>query len=117
MPLDFSFFCHLLSSLEDIESRDPLPRDRRERAIRKTVEDWFACHRRTIEHPNTNVVALFSSLFPNSRPDRVYGIQSTRLSGIIGRCLNLTDIRRRDLNVWREPRGGDLPACVERILR
>ncbi|KAK3044693.1 hypothetical protein LTS18_000606, partial [Coniosporium uncinatum] len=118
MPLKFSDICDLLSSIEAVEVRDPpLLRDERQKRIRAALDSWFRYHRRAIDAPDTNGVALLSTLFPEQRTDRVYALQQTRLSKLIARSLCLNSSKTKDLQGWRTPGKGDLATCVENVLR
>jgi len=118
MPFRFAYLCDLLSSLEALRTRDPpfLPA-RLKDECRKTIEQWFRCHRARIDSSTTDCVALLSALFPERRTDRVYRLKEPSLVRILGRCLSLGSTRARELNGWRERGGGDLGDCVERVQR
>lgn len=118
MPFKFAHICNLLSSLEDIETRQPpfLPKVKQEES-RKVIRTWFKTHRRTIDSPETDDVALLSTLFPEKRTDRVYSIREPRLARILGRCLGLGTSRLKDLMTWQKQGNGDLADCVERVMK
>src|SRR5579871_6688433 len=118
MPFKFNHVCDLLSKLERIKTRDPplFPKDI-DLEFRKVIEYWFQQHRRDIDNPATDDVALLSTLFPERRTDRVYGFQEARLSRLIGRALYLNAARTRALQGWKTPGNGDLGTCVERVLK
>jgi len=113
MPFRFGYLCDLLSSLEAHQTHDPpyLPA-RLKDEYRKTIEQWFRCHRARIDSSNTDCVALLSALFPERRTDRVYRLKGPSLVRIFGRCLSLGATRAKELNGWRERGGGDLGDCV-----
>ncbi|PSK36741.1 DNA ligase 4 [Elsinoe australis] len=118
MAFKFSVFCHLLSSIEDLVRRDPplLPADRNER-VSKEIRAWFRAHRRAIDSLDvTGTAALLSSLLPERRTDRVYGIQQTSFSSTLCRALGLSSSKSRDLNAFKQPGHGDLGDCLERVL-
>ncbi|OLN82130.1 DNA ligase 4-like protein 1 [Colletotrichum chlorophyti] len=86
--------------------------------VNQRVSNWFTQHRRWIDDPQTDASALLSTLLPERRTDRVYGIQASLLSNIIGRTLCLGQSRRMELKRYEEPgRGEDLADCVARILK
>lgn len=118
MPFKFTHVCDLLSKLERIKTRDPplLPKQV-DLEFRRVVEYWFRQHRRDIDDPSTDDVALLSTLFPERRTDRVYGFQEARLSHLIGRALYLNSSRTRALQGWKTPGNGDLGTCVEKVLK
>ncbi|KAK7510296.1 hypothetical protein IWZ03DRAFT_287659, partial [Phyllosticta citriasiana] len=115
MPLKFTAICELFQNLEDVISRDPpyLPAQK-DKKLRQTVQLWFRTHRNALDN-DSNRLAVLSSLLPERRSDRVYGIQSKLLEKIIGRCLVLGEEKYRQLGRWRERDGGDLGQCVERV--
>ncbi|KAF2087505.1 hypothetical protein K490DRAFT_73867 [Saccharata proteae CBS 121410] len=118
MPFKFSSICDLLESLERIELRDPpLLRDRKALEKQKVVLDWFRQHRKAIDAPDCNGVAILSTLFPERRTDRVYGIQALRLQRLAARCLRLTVQKAKELERWKTAGNGDLGACIERVQK
>ena len=139
MPFKFVYIADLLDSLEKIQVRDPpfLP-TKRDQAIRLAVQAWFHRHRREIDSDDYcdagtgrsrsskgKRVAILSCFFPRRRPDRVFNIQATRLTKIVGRCLKLNSKKLAELQGWKDARNhgggvgdaGDLGACVERVLK
>ncbi|KAK4501562.1 hypothetical protein PRZ48_007371 [Zasmidium cellare] len=119
MPLPFGEICTLLSRLEDIETHDP-PLLQQEKYIRtrETIESWFKSHRRPIDELNADgTAALLSTLLPEWRTDRVYGIQTKNLYRILCRTMELGVTRRPILEQYKEPGKGDIGACLERLLR
>lgn len=118
MPLKFSTVCNLLQDLEKVEKREPPRlRDDHKRAIRDVIEKWFKTHRLAIDAPSANGVALLSTLFPERRTDRVYGLKDVRLPLVIARCLYLTAERAQQLQLFRTPGHGDLADCAVRVLQ
>lgn len=118
MPFKFNHVCDLLSKLERLKTRDP-PLLQKELNVetRRVIEYWFREHRRDIDNIATDGVALFSTLFPEKRTDRVYGFQETRLAPLIGRCLYMTSAKVKILHGYKTPGNGDLGTCVERAIR
>jgi DNA ligase 4 len=118
MPLQFTHVCELLSKLETLKIKDPplIPKVL-ELESRRVIEYWFRGHRKRVDAPATDLVALLSTLFPEKRADRVYGLQEARLSKVIGRCLGLNTERNQLLQEWKYPGKGDLGACVERAQK
>ena len=119
MPIAFAEISTLLARLENIEDHDPpiiLPAERSAQS-KVIIESWFKSHRRTINELSTHdAVALLSSLLPERRSDRVYGIQSTSLCRILSRSLGLRHSRARQLEAYRQPGNGDLAACLARVV-
>ena len=119
MSFPFSELCTLLSRLEDVELHDPplLPTVKAER-LRAATESWFLNHRKRIDELAAgSASALLSSLLPERRNDRVYGMQAPGLCRILSRCLNLSVHRAKDLQAYRQPGCGDLGSCVKRMLQ
>ena len=117
MPFHFSLLSRLLSKLEDIHThKPPLAPKAREEKCKRYIISWFEEHRSLIDANETDGVALLSSLLPAKRSDRVYGFQSPSLTKILGRCLGLGESRKQELQRWKEPNGGDLGICIERVL-
>ncbi|RMZ01341.1 hypothetical protein D0860_07647 [Hortaea werneckii] len=114
----FSRVSTLLSRLEDFQTHDRpfLPAARAE-AVRDEIGRWFKSSRPAISELGVRGgVALLSILLPETRTDRVYGIQSTSLSRIISRSLSLGAQRAKDLRSYRESGHGDLGRCTQRVL-
>ncbi|GAB1726786.1 hypothetical protein NU195Hw_g6390t1 [Hortaea werneckii] len=114
----FSRVSTLLSRLEDIQVHDRpfLPAARAE-AVRNEVGRWFKSNRPAISELGVRGgVALLSILLPETRTDRVYGIQCTSLCRIISRSLSLGAQRAKDLRSYRESGHGDLGTCTQRVL-
>ncbi|RMY92241.1 hypothetical protein D0864_00355 [Hortaea werneckii] len=109
----------LLSRLEDIQTHDrPLLPAVRAEAVRNEIERWFKSNRPAISELGVRGgVALLSILLPETRTDRVYGIQSTILCRIISRSLSLGAQRAKDLQSYRESGHGDLGRCTQRVLK
>ncbi|MCJ1438077.1 hypothetical protein MMC27_007464 [Xylographa pallens] len=119
MPILFSRLCDLLAELEKLHTRPrPLATDVLEAKCKRIIINWFNDHRTLIDAEDTNGVALLSSLLPERRSDRVYGLQALSLTKVLGRCFGLvgTD-RMRELERWKDPNRGDLGIGVERILK
>jgi DNA ligase-4 len=117
MPFRFIWVCDLLETLQNIRDRDPphLPKEA-EKKCHEEIQMWFAIHRQRIDN-KTDGCALLSTLLPEKRRDRVYSLQERSLEKIIGRVLALPNSRRMDLERWRQPGGGDLADCVERVQK
>ncbi|KAK5116187.1 hypothetical protein LTR62_008513 [Meristemomyces frigidus] len=119
MPFQLSSFILLLSRLEKIETRHPplLPSDKAE-ALKSITQQWFKSHQRTINDLDVpGSVALLSTLLPERRTDRVYGIQAHSLCRILCRSLGLSASRARGLQAYKQPGHGDLAVCLERVLK
>ncbi|KAI9720342.1 MAG: hypothetical protein M1828_005726 [Chrysothrix sp. TS-e1954] len=107
MPLKFAYVCNLLDDLEHLESRQvPLPNKEKAKRHTDRIKTWFISHRRLIDAPDTNGIALLSCLLPERRKDRYYGMQEDKLATTIGRCLGLGSSRVARLTKWRDAREG-----------
>lgn len=118
MAFRFGTFCNLLSSLEDIVCHEPpyIPAERRQK-LEVETRGWFRAHARAIAGlDQLSTVALISSLLPERRTDRVYGLQNATLSRLLSRTLGLPATKTRDLGAWKIPGNGDLGDCVQRAL-
>ncbi|KAJ5649276.1 uncharacterized protein N7484_002999 [Penicillium longicatenatum] len=117
MGFKFAFLGDLLSSLEANRTAKAASANRKDEPDYRTIAQWFNRHDRHINHPETDRLALLSSMFPERRPDRVYWLQATSLTRVIGRCLGLGSSRISELDQWRKPGGPDLGQCVENVMR
>jgi DNA ligase-4 len=118
MPFPYAEICTLFQRIEAIELREPplLP-DERTQKTRAIVDSWFKSHRSAISALTVEgATALLSTLLPEKRTDRVYGIQAPGLCRILARCLKLQAHRAKDLRAYTQPGRGDLAACLERVL-
>ncbi|KAJ2978440.1 hypothetical protein NUW58_g7495 [Xylaria curta] len=114
-PGSFSrYICDLLQQLDD-ELRKPPHKQLPSEPI---VQSWFQQHDSLIRAPGNDACAIISTLLPERRTDRVYGIQAPRLQSIFGKALMLGASRVLELRRWAEPGSGiDLADCVEGVLR
>lgn len=118
MPLPFSEICLLFQRLEDIELHQPplLPALKAAK-IKEVVEVWFKSRRQRIDELNVaGGIAFLSTLLPERRTDRVYGIQAASLCRTLGRVLLLPVSGRADLEAYKKPNFGDLASCLERVM-
>jgi len=117
---DFSYLCDFLEKAQSISLRDP-PLSLEEKHDLTAAETalWFKSYRRAIDSLDSGEAsALLSALLPHKRKDRIYGLQSTSLAKVLGRCLGLSASKRRDLSIYNSPgRSGDLADCLERVLQ
>lgn len=118
MTFAFSEICTFLDYLEALETAQPplLAADKRDR-LRCTTEAWFKSHRNAIDKLDApGAVALLSTLLPEKRPDRVYGLQATSLCRILSRSLGLGAAQNKSLLAYKEPGRGDLAVCLQHVL-
>ncbi|EEQ28969.1 putative DNA ligase (ATP) [Microsporum canis] len=116
MGFNFSYICDLLSSLDANRIIKATTTGRSKDPDVTTVTAWFRLHEQRIHGGDTDYLALLSCLFPELRPDRVYGFKEPSLVKIIGRCLLLGTSRWQELECWKAPGRGDLGECVERVM-
>lgn len=118
MPFIFSHLCELLQELEDHRTRAPplSSSDLKDRS-HKAVERWFRRHRSRIDASDVSGTAFFSAFFPERRTDRVYNLRQKNLAKLLGRVLGVSLERRKTLEAWCKPGGGDLATCVEMVQR
>lgn len=113
MPFPFGKVCDLLQRLEN-----DLKRKRNQKGAGQIVRAWFAEHRLTVDHDDTDKCALLSTLLPERRTDRVFDVKEKTLSKIFAtaHCLGHTRIQR--LTRYKIPGSGvDLAECFEEILK
>lgn len=111
MPFRFALVCDLLQQIDESQQL---------RGGNKSDPDairlWFKCQRGLIDG-DTDAVALLSTLLPEKRTDRVYGVQAGGLERLIARALCLGRSRMQELARYQQPGLGlDLGDCVEFIL-
>ncbi|KUI60256.1 DNA ligase 4 [Cytospora mali] len=113
MPLLFGTVCDLLQRLEN-----DLQRKRNQKGPQQIVTAWFAEHRLTVDHDDTDKCALLSTLLPERRTDRVFFIKHKTLSAIFARAHGLGITRKQRLTRYETPGSGvDLAECIEEILK
>lgn len=113
MPFPYRFVCDLLQQLEE----EAHPTNTEKTSSHTIIERWFDEHRVRLDAPTVNGCAVISTLLPERRTDRVYGIQAPRLESIIGQALILGSSRVKELRRYKTPgQGVDLGDCVESIL-
>lgn len=113
MPFPFRFVCDLLQKLDD-ETRS---KKRQRESSKAIIERWFCEHRKHLDAPETDAAAVLSTLLPERRTDRVYGIRVAKLESIIGRAMCLGATRLQQLREYTTPGlDKDLADCVEQVL-
>lgn len=113
MTFPFILVCELLQSLENDQKRR-----RNQKGERAIVEDWFARYRQELDDEGTDKCALLSTLLPERRTDRVFGIKEKTLQPKIARACGLGHSRVKELSRWTIPGSGlDLAHCAEEILQ
>lgn len=115
MSVPFDLFCALLERLERNTTRSSNI-DRISERDANTISAWFNEHDALIPRRGPEAVAFLSCLFPELRPDRVFGLQERRLQGIIQRAQSIGASRMKDLQRWKSNGGSDFAFCVERVM-
>ncbi|KAI8268469.1 DNA ligase 4 [Colletotrichum sp. SAR11_239] len=111
MPFPFLLVCDLLEQAHRQCKSDPTK-------VNERVTNWFKQHRHRIDDSGNSASAVFSTLLPEKRTDRVYGIQADTLCGIVGRVLGLGQSRVKEMKRFKEPGLGlDLADCIENIFK
>ncbi|KKZ61208.1 DNA ligase (ATP) [[Emmonsia] crescens] len=117
MGFKFSYVCDLFTSLETNLIPKAATASRNRNPDVATIVNWFSQHGKQIHGRETDRLALLSCLFPERRPERVYGLKEPSLVKVIGRCLLLGVSRRQSLDSYKICGNGDLGQCVERVMR
>ncbi|KAK2814012.1 hypothetical protein FQN50_000416 [Emmonsiellopsis sp. PD_5] len=117
MGFKFSYVCDLFSNLESNRTLKASSAAKKRNPDVATVTGWFDRHGKAIHGGTTDRLALLSCLFPERRPERVFGLKEPSLVKIIGRCLFLGTSRRYELDLWKAAGGDDLGQCVENVMR
>jgi DNA ligase-4 len=117
MGFNFAHVCDLLSNLEANLILKASSVSRKTNPDVTTVTNWFNRHQKKIDSGEIDRLALLSCLFPEKRPERVFGLKEPSLVKIIGRCLLLGASRKQGLDQWRRSGGGDLGQCVENVMQ
>lgn len=113
MPFPFILVCDLLAQVE--KEYHSTKQDRLAPSV--ITSAWFKKYRLDIDNPDTDIAALFSTILPEKRTDRVYGIQEPTLFRIIGRAFCLGISRLEELKRYQRPGSGlDLADCVAATL-
>jgi len=108
MGFPFGNVCDLLDDLEKGKGR----------ASAVAIQKWFKAHQGAFRNPRFDGCALLSTLLPEKRPDRVYGIQEARLTRIFGRAQGLGRKNLAELREWKKPGATkDLADKIEEFLR
>ncbi|KAH7109337.1 hypothetical protein EDB81DRAFT_769177 [Dactylonectria macrodidyma] len=115
MPFPFRLLCDLLGRLER-NARRSSSIDRIQERDTLTILAWFNEHNAIIPRRGPEAVAFLSCLFPERRPDRVFGLQERQLEGIIQRAQCLGSSRMKDLQRWKTSGGLDFASSVERVM-
>ncbi|KAF3201342.1 hypothetical protein TWF679_011402 [Orbilia oligospora] len=120
MPFLFSHVCDLLSTLESLYNpSNPTNANELPFQYKTHINSWLTYFRSDL--PPELWLPLFSLLWPEGRPDRVYGFKEDGLITAISAAMCFGRGRIEELKEWRVGgRGGirhrDLGECVERVF-
>ena len=118
MPLKFVYVCDLFERLSALEeSKSTLPSTQKSRFRADITRKWFYDFRGIMSSSHVDRVALLSTLLPERRVDRVYGVQEPRLAGLLCRSLGLGSGRSDRLRAWAPSLGTDFASCVAQIVQ
>ncbi|KAH8800850.1 hypothetical protein F5884DRAFT_838055 [Xylogone sp. PMI_703] len=115
MPFPFSSLCELLNKLDENRAKS-LSASKISDLDSKTVVAWFSKHKGIIPRQGSEAVAFLSCLFPERRPDRVFGLRVGQLERIIQRAQCLGSSRMMDLKRWKTGDSLDFASCVEQVM-
>ncbi|KLJ11095.1 DNA ligase (ATP) [Blastomyces silverae] len=116
MGFKFSYVCDLFTSLEANLTLKASTASKIRNPDVATIVNWFSQHGQQIHGGETDRLALLSCLFPERRPERVFGLKEPSLVKVIGRCLLLGTSRRLALDSYKICGNGDLGQCVENVM-
>ncbi|KAK6339305.1 hypothetical protein TWF718_008726 [Orbilia javanica] len=120
MPFLFSHVCDLLSTLESLHNpSNPTSASELPFQYKTHINSWFTYFRSDL--PPDLWLSLFSLLWPEGRPDRVYGFREDGLITAVSAAMCFGRGRIEELKEWRtggrgENRYRDLGECVERVF-
>ena len=115
MPIPFNSVFDLLNKLEKNRTKS-WSNGKIQDLDARTIAAWFNKYNDIIPRRGPQAVAFLSCLFPERRPDRVFGLQVRRLETIIQRAQCLGSTRMKDLQSWRTSDGMDFASCVEHVM-
>lgn len=117
MPFKFQWLCELLEELDSNRYKHARSAARTFNHEHQIIHRWYERFSHRIERTGPGAIAFLSCLFPERRPDRIYGLQHKRLSQVFGRALGLGASRVTELNQWTTRDGVELPECIERVMQ
>ncbi|KAF3932946.1 hypothetical protein ABW20_dc0101934 [Dactylellina cionopaga] len=115
MPFHFTHVCDLLSTLESLHLAKAQPESLAAQ-YKSHLTSWFAYFRPDLT-PDL-WFPLFSLLWPEGRPDRVYGFKEDGFINAVSAAMCFGPARVEELKGWRSGGRGDrdLGECVERVF-
>lgn len=81
-----------------------------------SVHDWFERHRSNIQRQGQPALALLSSLLPEKRADRVYGLRARQPEDVITKAACLGPTRISELRRLQGRDGMDFASAIQQIL-
>ena len=118
MTILFAYVCDLLEELERFQHYDiPLTARRKQEEQNEAIKRWFQNHRKFIDEPDTDRAALLSTLLPELRTDRMYGVKESRLGQVLCRCLGLGSTRIERLKSWTPATNMDFGQHIYHIVK
>jgi DNA ligase-4 len=113
----FSACTRLLHELEKLALSRSLDRKIIESKTRQYILEWFDSYASDMHNNPAVLLAIFSTLLPELRYDRVYGMRESTLVKILIKAMGLGNSRRRMLENWRNlTEQGDLGSAVEKVM-
>ncbi|KAJ2975636.1 hypothetical protein NQ176_g5407 [Zarea fungicola] len=107
MAFPFGFLCKLLERLEKI------PGGSSDTVI---ITTWFNERSSVIPRQEPGAIAFLPCLFPEQRPDRVFGLQERQLESIIQHAQCLGPSRVQQLQLLKASDHLDFAASVQRVM-
>ncbi|KAK9236484.1 ATP dependent DNA ligase domain-containing protein [Lipomyces kononenkoae] len=110
MDFKFSELCTLLETIECIDKKtDPSSQTPKQ----KSINDWFDKNRGLLlAPPGDQAIVALSCLFPELRPDRVYGLVKSEFARSVTKALAMTGTYREKKLVGRMANNEELAAAV-----
>lgn len=107
--MSFSDVCQLFEELASLSVNQAVKRE-------NVVRRWFRQHESNFPGRGPAVLALMSCLFPEKRPERVYGFRERRLEAVIVKTLGLGRSRTAELHQLQEQQGLDFASAVQQVM-
>lgn len=115
MPLYFAYIVDLLEDLEAISRRSLWTTTQKHDESVVRIQRWFHDHDSAINESSQHCAALLSTLIPERRTDRVYGLRIPRLKKMLGRALRMGTARVQLLSSWTDASPENFPELVARL--
>ncbi len=115
MPFPFRLLCELLNRLDKNRTKSSNVEKIHELDA-STVATWFDQNNDIIPRQGPDAIAFLSCLFPERRPDRVFGLGVRQLERIVGQAQCLGSSQMKELQKWETDVGVDFASCLERVM-